>query len=221
MEEFSDFVACASGASTSPQDAEEFAARLVGRHRDGMPLISTDSNSAQTNEFTFAGDPHGFACPVGSHIRRANPRDSLAADPAAALRLANRHRLLRRGRPLRQAASARSSATNGDERGMLFICLNGDIERQFEFVQQNWVNNTVFSGLGCEQDGLVGAPGGEPGCFTVQSPSVRQRTLNIPSFVTVRGGAYFFLPGLATIRYLATLNGAGTETLPPSAYRTG
>ena len=101
---------------------------------------------------------------------------------------------------------------------MLFICLNGDIERQFEFVQQNWVNNTVFSGVGCEQDGLVGAPGSDPGCFTVQSPSVRQRTLNIPSFITVRGGAYFFLPGLATIRYLAALNDAGAETLPPSVF---
>ena len=54
VQEFSDFVACASGASTSPQDAEEFAARLVGRHRDGMPLIATDSDSAHTNEFTFA-----------------------------------------------------------------------------------------------------------------------------------------------------------------------
>ena len=218
VQEFNDFVASASGASTSPQDAEEFAARLVGRHRDGTPLISTDSNPAQTNEFTFAGDPHGFACPVGSHIRRANPRDSLAADPAAALRLANRHRLLRRGRPYARPHPPGAAQKNGDERGMLFICLNGDIERQFEFVQQNWVNNTVFSGVGCEQDGLVGAPGGDPGCFTVQSPSVRQRTLNIPSFVTVRGGAYFFLPGLATIRYLATLNDAGAETLPPSAF---
>ena len=104
---------------------------------------------------------------------------------------------------------------------MLFICLNGDIERQFEFVQQNWVNNSVFSGLGCEQDGLVRAPGDEPGCFTAQSASVRQRTLHIPSFIRVRGGAYFFLPGLATIRYLATLNGAGAETLPPSAFALG
>ena len=218
MQEFSDFVAKASGASTSPQDAEEFAARLVGRRHDGTPLVSTNSNHAQTNEFTFAGDPHGFTCPVGSHIRRANPRDSLAADPAAALRLANRHRLLRRGRPYARPYPPGAPPQNSVERGMLFICLNGDIERQFEFVQQNWVNNSVFSGLGCEQDGLVGAPGDEPGCFTVQSPSVRQRTLNIPSFVTVRGGAYFFLPGLATIRYLATLNGAGAETLPPSAF---
>ncbi len=55
VQEFSDFVASASGASTSPQDAEEFAARLVGRHRDGTPLVSTDSNPAQTNEFTFCG----------------------------------------------------------------------------------------------------------------------------------------------------------------------
>ena len=218
VREFSDFVATASSASTSPQNAEEFAARLVGRHRDGLPLIATDSDSAHTNEFTFAGDPHGFTCPVGSHIRRANPRDSLAADPAAALRSANRHRLLRRGRPYVRPYPPEATQQNGVERGMLFICLNGDIERQFEFVQQNWVNNTVFSGVGCEQDGLVGAPGGDPGCFTVQSPSVRQRTLKVPSFVTVRGGAYFFLPGLATIRYLATLNGAGAETLPPSAF---
>ena len=181
-----------------------------------MPLISTDSDNAHTNEFTFASDPHGFACPVGSHIRRANPRDSLAADPAAALRLANRHRLLRRGRPYVRPVPEGAAQKNGDERGMLFICLNGDIERQFEFVQQNWVNNSVFGGLGCEQDGLVGAPGEPPGCFTVQSASVRQRTLNIPSFVTVRGGAYFFLPGLATLRYLATLNGAGATTLPPA-----
>ena len=216
VQEFNDFVACASGASSSPQDAEEFAARLVGRHRDGMPLISTDSDNAHANEFTFASDPHGFACPVGSHIRRANPRDSLAADPAAALRLANRHRLLRRGRPYVRPVPQRGKS--GDERGILFICLNGDIERQFEFVQQNWVNNSVFGGLGCEQDGLVGAPGEPPGCFTVQSASVRQRTLNIPSFVTVRGGGYFFLPGLATIRYLATLNGGGAEKLPASAF---
>ncbi len=218
VQEFNDFVASASGASTSPQDAEEFAARLVGRHRDGMPLIATDSDSAHTNEFTFAGDPHGFACPVGSHIRRANPRDSLVADAAAALRTANRHRLLRRGRPYVRPHRPGAARQNGDERGMLFICLNGDIERQFEFVQQNWVNNSVFGGLGSEQDGLVRAPGDEPGCFTVQSASVRQRTLDIPKFVTVRGGAYFFLPGLATIRYLATLNGAGAETLPPSAF---
>ena len=88
---------------------------------------------------------------------------------------------------------------------MLFICLSGNIERQFEFVQQNWINNTVFSGLGCEQDGLVGAPGGHPGCFTTQSPTVRQRTVKIPSFVKVRGGAYFFLPGLSALRYLARL----------------
>jgi len=216
--EFRNFVAHVAGPSTSPQDAEEFAARLVGRRRDGEALIVADSDHGHSNEFTFANDPHGFACPIGSHVRRANPRDSLTADPAAALRLANRHRLLRRGRPYGTPLSAGAAPTNGDERGMHFICLNGDIERQFEFVQQNWVNNTVFSGLGCEQDGLVGAPGGEPGCFTVQSTSVRQRTLHIPSFVTVRGGAYFFLPGVATLRYLATLNGAGAEILPPSVF---
>ena len=165
------------------------------------------SEGGRANEFGFSGDPHGFACPIGSHIRRANPRDSLLDDPAAALKSANRHRLLRRGRPYGERLDPRRLARRASA-AMLFICLSGNIERQFEFVQQNWINNTVFSGLGCEQDGLVGAPGGHPGCFTTQSPTVRQRTVKIPSFVKVRGGAYFFLPGLSALRYLATLTDA-------------
>ena len=215
--EFRDFVQSAAGSSTSPQDAEEFAARVVGRHHDGLPLIETDSDSAHSNEFKFSGDPHGFACPVGAHIRRANPRDSLVGDPAAALSSANRHRLLRRGRPYGKPLPQGVAPQNGDERGMLFICLNGDIERQFEFVQQNWINNSVFGGLASERDDLVGAPSNDHGCFTVQSPTVRQRTLDIPSFVTVRGGAYFFLPGLSTLRYLASLTDAEAQARPIAA----
>jgi Dyp-type peroxidase family len=207
--EFRKFIEGAAGASASPQDAEEFAARLVGRHRDGKPLIEGDSERTRSNEFTYA-DPHGFACPVGAHIRRANPRDSLAADPAAALKSANRHRLLRRGRPY--GPSVNEAGQPNASRGMLFICLNADIERQFEFVQQNWINNTVFGGLADEQDGLVGAPGGTPGCFTVQSQTVRQRTLKIPAFITVKGGEYFFLPGLSTLRYIASLAGIDART---------
>ncbi len=201
---FTTFVKSAAGAEGSPQDADELAARLVGRRHDGTPLAAGTSEGARANEFGFSDDPHGFACPIGSHIRRANPRDSLLDDPAAALKSANRHRLLRRGRPYGEPLDHKATTQQG-KRGMLFICLSGNIERQFEFVQQNWINNTVFSGLGCEQDGLVGAPGGHPGCFTTQSPTVRQRTLKIPSFVKVKGGAYFFLPGLSALRYLARL----------------
>jgi Dyp-type peroxidase family len=197
---FKAFVEKAGGAAAA-QSPDEFSARLVGRHRDGAPLIAGTSGS---NEFVYAGDPHGFACPVGAHVRRANPRDALADDRAMAMASANRHRLLRRGRPYGKRVDGASDESK-EERGMLFICLNGDIERQFEFVQQNWINNSVFGGLANERDGLVGASADLHGILTVQQPTVRRRTLEIPSFVTMRGGAYFFLPGLSTVRYLASL----------------
>ena len=108
--EFRNFVASVAGASTSPQDAEEFAARLVGRRPDGMPLTATDSASARSNEFTFAHDPHGFACPIGSHIRRANPRDSLAAGSRGGAELGQSAPDATARPPLRQASSARSGA---------------------------------------------------------------------------------------------------------------
>jgi hypothetical protein len=41
--------------------------------------------------------------------------------------------------------------------------------------------------------------------FTVPANPVRQRVTGVPPFVTVRGGAYFFLPGIRAVRYLASL----------------
>ena len=34
--------------------------------------------------------------------------------------------------------------------------------------------------------------------------SLRQRVEGLPQFVTVRGGAYFFLPGRRALRYIAS-----------------
>jgi Dyp-type peroxidase family len=203
--EFRKFVS-AGAASPSPQDADEFAARLVGRRPDGSPLVAR-SDAALMKTFDFSSDPNGFACPIGAHIRRANPRDSLSADSAAARQSANRHRLLRRGRPYGEPVP-RDSEPDNRKRGMLFICLNADIERQFEFVQQNWINNPVFGGLAGERDPLIGACTAASGSLTVQAPTVRRRVLDIRNFVTVKGGGYFFLPSLSAIRYLATLDGA-------------
>lgn len=93
------------------------------------------------------------------------------------------------------------------ERGLHFICINADIERQFEFVQQTWINNTVFDGLKGETDPIVGNqdPGTCDAMMTVPSDPVRTRISNLRSFVTVKGGAYFFLPSINGLRYLGTL----------------
>lgn len=201
------------GKAASP---EALAARVIGRWRDGTPLVAGPTTGPRSNAFSYAGDPHGFDCPIGAHVRRANPRDSLLADPAAALASANRHRLLRRGRPYRAFDPQGLPATTGDppDRGMVFLCLNGDIERQFEFVQQNWIANPSFGGLYDEPDPLLG----DGDQLTVQHNPLRQRHLFAVDsrFVTVRGGGYFFLPGLSALRYLAHLETPAAPLAAPA-----
>ena len=97
---------------------------------------------------------------------------------------------------------------DGAKRGLIFICLNSDIERQFEFVQQTWLNNPVFGGLDAEVDPLVGNLAKGDCVYTVQSQPMRSRVHNLERFVSVKGGAYFFLPSIRGLRYLASLDSA-------------
>jgi Dyp-type peroxidase family len=183
--------------------AESVAARVVGRWRSGTPLVEHPTTE-DPNAFTFASDPHGFGCPIGAHIRRANPRDSLGAGGAAAQTSANRHRLVRRGRAYGAPLPAGRVDDDGAPRGLMFVCLNADIERQFEFVQQNWINNPAFGGLYAERDPLIGALE-IPAHLTVQANAVCTEFEGLSRFVSVAGGGYFFLPGMSALRYLAHL----------------
>jgi len=193
-----------------PDGPTRLAAKFVGRWPSGAPLVrNPDSDPFDgevqknpENNFAFAAeDPHGLACPFGAHIRRSNPRDSLGPTPGQARESANRHRLLRRGR-LYGDQIENVLVPDGKERGLLFICLNADIERQFEFVQQTWINNPVFAGLYHEADPLIGNQAGCSGHFTVQADPLRLRVPGLASFVQVLGGGYFFLPGLRALRFL-------------------
>jgi len=71
-------------------------------------------------------------------------------------------------------------------------------------VQNTWLNNPYFAGL-YEVDPLTGTQPGGGGRFTMQAAPVRRVTKGIPDFVTVKGGGYFFLPGIRALRYLAGL----------------
>lgn len=197
---------------SDPAALERLGAKFVGRWPSGAPLVkSPDADNPELkneNNFRYAEtDRYGFACPVGSHIRRCNPRDSLGDNPESAREAANRHRLLRRGRSYGHRIADRM-VDDGQDRGLYFICLNSDIERQFEFVQQTWINNTVFGGLDNETDPLIGNQDRNlcSGMMTVQGNPIRQRIPNLRSFVTVKGGAYFFLPGIKALRYLGSLH---------------
>jgi Dyp-type peroxidase family len=193
------------------------AAKLVGRWPGGAPLAlerqSDDPALAGANDFGyFAADRHGLGCPLGAHVRRANPRDTLDPAPGSARSVAvnNRHRLLRRGRkygtllPRSALLSAGTEAAwSKEERGLHFICLCANISRQFEFVQHSWLDDPRFNGLYDEPDPLMSpAPRGGR-TFTVPAEPVRERYAGLPRFVSVRGGAYFFLPGVRTLRRLA------------------
>ena len=223
-------------------ERRRLAESMVGRRMDGQPLVppaastiagvGTEAKARARNGFTFDDDAAGLRCPVGAHIRRANPRNAdlpvdtqglisravrmlgldsavLHADAVASVRF---HRVLRRGREYGERLSPAQALTMAPsaETGLQFICLCADLARQFEFVQGAWIAGTKFAALPHEGDPLLGnrlpAPD-EPDTarFTMPREGCPSRVITgMPQFVDVVGGAYFFLPGLRALRYLAT-----------------
>ena len=202
-----------AGRELWPADANapiRFAAKCVGRWPSGASLVMHpandvapgDARAKAENDFSYAPlDLHGTRCPLGVHIRRSNPRDSLGPDADQARASANRHRLMRRGRSYGRRL-ADPLVDDGKERGLHFICLNADLERQFEFVQQTWINNQVFAGLASETDPIIGNQEASGGAFTIPETPLRRRVSNLQQFTRMRGGAYFFLPGIRALRFL-------------------
>jgi Dyp-type peroxidase family len=193
---------------------DRVAARLVGRRPNGEPLISPAADSSpdaphKRNDFLYYfEDRFGLACPIGAHIRRANPRDALGQAPDTALRLSKMHRIIRRGRIYgqRQIRDTEGQAQSAEPRGLHFICLNADIAGQFEMVQHTWLNSTHFNGLDHEADPMSHYRVGDS-IMTFQHRPTNLR-VTVPKLVTVRGGAYFFLPGIEALRSLARPEGA-------------
>jgi Dyp-type peroxidase family len=217
---FWDWCERASAGADGSVDAAarvRLAAKLIGRWPSGAPLVlapdADDPSLAEANDFAYHdADRAGLRCPIGAHVRRSNPRDSLDPSPGsqASIDVGKRHRLLRRGRqygsfvPVEELLSAGASETWNDEpRGLHFICLATNLARQFEFVQHTWLNNPRFAGLYDNPDPLVAAEPERGRMFVVPAEPVRERYTGLPRFVTVRGGAYFFLPGIRAVRALA------------------
>jgi Dyp-type peroxidase family len=206
--------------SDDPGARTALAAKMVGRWPSGAPLVETpdrdDPRLGDDNDFGYYHtDPQGLACPLGAHIRRANPRDSLDPQPGTESSLAvnDGHRLLRRGRSYGPGPG--QSGT-----GLHFICLAASLIRQFEFVQHTWVNNPTFHGLYDDTDPLIGSRLPRGATFTVPARPVRRRYRGLPQFVRTRGGAYFFLPGISALRYLDQLPaGAQSASFSSSATR--
>jgi deferrochelatase/peroxidase EfeB len=259
----------AGEAARSGITREQQAESMIGRTLDGSPLPDLtvgrsipgiDERTAGRNDFLFDTDPDGLSCPIGAHIRRANPRtgdmpggrkgpiDWLLTllgltvrrdrDPTSstlpwrrnttvwpfvrseddAVASARFHRILRRGREYGAKPDpgvAHDSTIPAPETGIHFLCLNANIARQFEFVQGAWIASAKFAALTGEQDPLLGnrepfptSPIAEPqatdGFTRPGAPPHCRHATGLPQFVRVRGGAYFFLPGLAALRWIAS-----------------
>ncbi|HEX3874692.1 MAG TPA: Dyp-type peroxidase [Solirubrobacteraceae bacterium] len=202
-------------AKLYPGGEELLAAKVVGRWRDGTPLeLSPEqpdpaivADEQRNNSSRYADDPNGLKCPIGAHTRRVNPRDSLPFDG----QLVNRHRLIRRGLPYGPPLAA-GAEDDGRDRGVIFITLQASIARQFEFVQSQWLGAGNTFGLGEDQDVLLG-PQDQEDPATVKKMIVPG---DPPFFVgplervvTVRGGEYFFVPGINGLQFLAAAAGGG------------
>ena len=94
---------------------------------------------------------------------------------------------------------------DGESRGLHFFCLNSDIGRQFEFVQETWSNNPRFNGLYDNKDPIIGDNDGSSH-MALPGRAIRRRLMNLPRFVTMRGGAYFFVPSLRSLQFLANFH---------------
>jgi Dyp-type peroxidase family len=196
--------------SQTPEEQELIAAKLMGRWRSGAPLVlapeqddpALGSDMQRNNDFNYKQmDPHGYAMPLGSHCRRMNPRDTAHN--------MNRRRMIRRGAtygpPLPEG-----SPEDGVERGIAAFVICASLIRQFEFAQNVWINDKNFHELGNERDPIIGTQDGTLE-YKIPKRPIRKRITGLPAFTTVRGGAYFFLPGLKALRYLASLDGGGAR----------
>ena len=177
--------------SASLEEEELLAAKMVGRWRSGAPLVLAPSRDDEAlgadpdrnNQFSYADDDKGLACPFSAHIRRVNPRDALRDDVVAV----DRHRFIRRGTNFGPPLPDGVMEDDGVDRGGVFLLIGTDLGRQFEFVQSQWIANGNFIGHGQEQDPLLGNCD-QPGDFTIPHRPIRRRLHGLPQFATVRGG---------------------------------
>jgi len=163
--------------------------------------------------FDYNKDLEGGRCPVGAHMRRTNPRGALQFGQKGAFdtpgALVNRRRLLRRGLPY--GTSEEGTDKDDGNHGIIFMTVGANITRQFEFVQQQWINYGNDFKLANDKDPILGnhntdEQGKSDGKMVFEAEKDSSNTphfcSNIPRFVEMRGGGYFFLPSMTALRLI-------------------
>jgi Dyp-type peroxidase family len=191
--------------SDDPYHQELVAAKMMGRWRSGCPVdlspekddLAIAADPERRNNFTYAGDEQGLRCPIGSHLRRSNPRGT----PLKRATAVQRHRLIRRGVEYGPHLPDGVLEDDGVDRGLINLFIQADIERQFEFVQKEWMKGGEFIGLDPNEQDPINGVGGEGSQMSVPGAK-RPFLFDLPTFVLVKGGEYLFVPGLNALRGL-------------------
>lgn len=166
---------------------------------------------SQLVAFNYNDDLSGSKCPVAAHIRRANPRGALEQGKKAFKTpgaLIDRRRILRRGLPYGEVANPPQDDGN---HGIIFMAVVASIKRQFEFVQQQWINYGNDFKLANDKDPLIGNHEGGKGRMVIEVAEAKPGEMqkppffcsNLTRFVETRGGDYFFLPSMTALRMIA------------------
>jgi deferrochelatase/peroxidase EfeB len=216
-----------------PKDAKNtLMAKIAGRWPDGVPLAVAPTIAAWDDfnrkhpdvspeadlrrytarqlamiDFTYKDDPEGLRCPIASHMRRTNTRDGMAPTGTEGSALNNRRRILRRGLPY---GASPPGVSDSAEHGIVMLVVCANLFRQFEFVQQQWINYGLDARSGNDTCPLVGnhslGEAGPKAKFVIPSDPRTGRppfiVEGIPQFVETRGGDYFFVPSMTALRMI-------------------
>jgi len=212
--------------------AELIKAKMVGRWQSGVPLMQAPTYKAMMQfgldyardlaaagddeaakaavwqrlvNFRYSDDPEGIRVPLGAHMRRVNTRDMLDVVAKSSI-LNNRRRILRRGLPY--GAVSPDALDDDGEHGVVFLAYCASLFRQFEFVQQQWLQYGLDFNAGNDRCPILGnRVEGESHKFVIPSDPESGNPpficANMPQFVEMRGGDYFFVPSLTALRMIA------------------
>lgn len=213
------FKACTdSEAARLGLNANLLRAKLVGRWPNGVPLAAPDNSThvdpldafdyAPSWEFPKVSNDHvGLHCPVGAHIRRANPRSSrVAGQPHA-------RRLLRRGMSATWTEGGQAKA------GLMGLFMGANIEQQFEFIQREWLQGDLAASGVRDTSDPIAAIRSEPTDFSLLQPNPAHKdlpprvlTVKVDPLIRTRGCLYLFFPGLAALKGLSVSTVADSVT---------
>ena len=191
---------------------ELMAAKIIGRWRNGAPLELSPTTPTPNppigdkglNNFGYSNDPDGRRCPIGSHLRRSNPRDAKTVQ-----RNSNHaRRIVRRGIPYGPPYDPDRPVKA--ERGLLGSFMCASLTAQFEALMYDWTNlGLIDPRITGTNDPMLGNNDPLFSRFSFPAGAEDVAFRGFTRFVHTRGGAYLFQPGVTAIRHLASLKGGG------------